>query len=176
MSKGLGIIIHHNIFLTREQRYAIHDGQDISTPGVSVTVWCRGKVVSEPASEVFCRYLLRNLGKDEPIKMTKEGFEICLPNKPPVVGKISNDVWRSLDAEGREEYYSVFKNGASTYNLLDIREGGSECLMYRDNNKIHYADDDEPIIVIHLIQIRDVKVLEESLTIKSCWECSPANS
>jgi len=175
MSAGLGLIIHHNIYLNREQRYALHDGQDVEVPGVCVSVWCRGKVTSEPAREIYCRYLLRNLGHDEPLKMVKDGFEISLPNRPPVVGKISDEMWRCLDAEGKDEYYSVFKNGASTMNLLDVVDGGSECLMYREHSKIRYADDDGPITIIHLIQIRDIRALEASCCVTACWECSPAS-
>ena len=162
MSTGLGLIIHHNIYLNKEQRYALHDGQDIEVVGVSVSVWCRGKVTSEPAKEIYCRYLVRNLGEDQPIKMVKDGFEICLPNKRPVVGRISDDMWRSFSLEERDEYYAVFKDGASTANLLDVKDGGSGCLMYREHNKVKYVDDG-PITIIHLIQIRDLKFLEDSI-------------
>ena len=166
MSSTLGLIIHHNIYLTREERYALHDGQDIEVTGVSVSVWCRGKVTSEPAREVYCRYMLRNLGKDEAIKVVDDGFVICVPNRPSVVGKISDEMWRHLDQEGRDEYYSVFKQGVSTYNLLDIADGGSACLMYREHVRTVYADDNSPLTIIHLIQIRDITVLEESCSLK----------
>jgi hypothetical protein len=168
MSSGLGLIIHHNIFLNREQRYALHDGQDIEVCGISVSVWCRGKVTSEPGREIYCKYLLRNLGEDQPVKMVKEGFEICVPNKRQVNSNISNDIWRNFSPQEMDEYYSLFKNGASTHNLLDIKDGGSEALMYREHNKIRYADD-EKITIIHLIQIRDEKIFYDSCSFQPSW-------
>jgi hypothetical protein len=169
MSTGLGLIIHHNIYLNREQRYALYDGQDIEVSGVSVSVWCRGKVTSEPAKEIYCRYLVRNLGEDQPIKMVKDGFEICLPNKKPIVSHVSDEIWRDMSVAERDEYYALFKNGASPLNLLDVKDGGSGCLMYREHNKIRYADDDGPITIIHLIQLRDIRILEETCTLTANW-------
>ena len=169
MTNGLGLIIHHNIYLTREQRYALHEGQDIEVAGVSVSVWCRGKVTSEPAKEVYCRYLLKNPGEDQPVKMVKDGFELCLPNKKPIVSKIPDDIWLKFTPEQRDDYYGVFKNGASTQNLLDIKDGGSACLMYRENNKVRYADDDDTITIIHLIQMRDTQVLEDTCSFTMNW-------
>jgi len=157
---ALGLIIHHNIHLTSEQRRALHSGQDIETVGVSVAVWCRGKVTSEPAREIFCRYRLRNIGRDRPVKMLKDGFEICLPNKQPITSKMPDEIWRSLTPAEANEYYSIFQDGTSTLNLLDVKDGGSACLMYREHNKLRYEDGN--IAIIHLIQIRDIGVLEES--------------
>ena len=61
----LSIAIHHNIWLTRDQRYAIHDGAEIVVVGVSIPVWVHNnKVTSEPAKEVFCKYYLKNPKQD----------------------------------------------------------------------------------------------------------------
>ncbi|NIQ13767.1 MAG: hypothetical protein GTO02_04995, partial [Candidatus Dadabacteria bacterium] len=45
------LVISHNLFLTKEQRYKWHDGEDLEVVGVSVPVWLDEKKSSEPATE-----------------------------------------------------------------------------------------------------------------------------
>jgi hypothetical protein len=169
MSTNLGLVLHHNLFLTRDQRYALHAGQDVETVGTTVSVWCRGSVTTEPAKEIFCRYLIRNLGQDLPIKMVNDGFEIALPNRQPLTSQISNDLWRQLSEKEWDEFYQMFRDGASTSNLLNVEDGGSACLMYREHNKIRYMDDVSLLTIIHLIQIRDYQILEDSCNFNPNW-------
>ena len=50
----------HNIYLTHEDRYALVKGQTVESVGVSVPVWFIKGTTSEPAVEVFCKYVLTN--------------------------------------------------------------------------------------------------------------------
>ena len=54
------LTIHHNIFLTREERLSLHSGESIETIGYAIPVWTEGEATTEPAKEVFCRYYLLN--------------------------------------------------------------------------------------------------------------------
>ena len=57
----LSLAIHHNLWLTRDQRYAVHNGIELVIVGVSVPVWVANqKSTSEPAQEIFCKYNLKN--------------------------------------------------------------------------------------------------------------------
>ena len=69
----LRLTIHHNIHLTREQRYALHNGEDLNVIGVSIPIWLIKKGTSEPANEIFCRYYLKNPKIDTPIKIFDDG-------------------------------------------------------------------------------------------------------
>lgn len=57
------LTVSHYIYLTKEQRYDIHNGKEVSVIGTSVPVWFQKGTTSEPAQEVFCEYTLNN--KDE---------------------------------------------------------------------------------------------------------------
>jgi hypothetical protein len=49
----LKLTINHNIYVSKEQSYLLHQGKEIITIGASVPVWFYNKVSSEPAIEVF---------------------------------------------------------------------------------------------------------------------------
>ena len=70
-----------NYWTTKEQRYELHEGQELQVTGISVPVWYVNKITSEPAKEVFCNYYLKNTHEDIPIKILEDGYEIYLPMK-----------------------------------------------------------------------------------------------
>ena len=80
---NLALFITHNIFLTKEQVNELVLGNKIETSGVSVPVWVNAKTgkTTEPASEIFCVYVIHNSkekNKDINI-LSKKGYEIFLP-------------------------------------------------------------------------------------------------
>ena len=151
----LALTIHHNIKLTREQRYRLHDGENIEVVGVSVPVWFMGKTTSEPAKEVFCKYLLRNTKKEKPIKILSNGYEITLPNRPgSFPQEITDEEWRTMDEYQRSVYNAQFVSEVSSINLLDIKDGGSKKMRYREQNKV--KNNDEILKIMHYIDIGDI--------------------
>ena len=60
----LTLVISHNINLSREERYNLHQGKPVTTVGVSVPVWFEKGNTSEPAQEVFVLYRLTNTSDD----------------------------------------------------------------------------------------------------------------
>ena len=54
------LTISHYIYLTKEQRYALHERQPIEAIGISVPVWFNKGNTSEPAKEIFCKYQIAN--------------------------------------------------------------------------------------------------------------------
>jgi len=138
----LSLTIHHNIRLTRDQRYDLHNGKSVEVVGVSVPVWFMGKATSEPAKEIFCKYHLKNNQKMHPVKILADGYEITLPNRAGSEPKrISDKEWRDMDQSQRDDYYSLFVSEISSKSLLDIEDGGSKRLNYREQNKVKQNDD-----------------------------------
>lgn len=132
----LTLTISHNIFLTRDQRYLLTNKESIEVIGVSVPVWFYKGNTSEPAKDIFCKYILTNDSKSDPIMPLKEGYKINLPIKV--------------------EDSSVEKR------LLDITDGGTECLFYREYNKVYKPTQYD---LIHFVQIMPIEMMEKTLTL-----------
>lgn len=140
----LSLAIHHNIHLTRDQRYALHAGDVVETIGVSVPVWFMNKLTSEPAKEVFCKYKLKNPKKDVPIRILSTGYEISIPYREGTKLEISDEEWRDLNMNNKEKLEEMYKGlvqEVSSKNLLDIKDGGTGHLVYREHNKVKQGDD-----------------------------------
>ena len=160
----LSLTIHHNIHLTRDQRYALHEGIDIISVGFSVPIWFMNKMTSEPGKEVFCRYYLKNDKEDSPIQIIRDGYEITIPHRPGEPLKMSNDEWRRLNREDPEKLRAMYDGlvkEVSSKNLLDIQDGGGQCLVYREHNKV--KKDDSMLSIMHFIQVNDMEHLTGSI-------------
>lgn len=160
----LNLAIQHVVHLTRSQRYALHDGIDLVVTGMSVPVWYVDKATSEPAREVFCKYYLKNAKADVPVEAKDDGYEITLPYRQGKSLEISNEDWRELqmkNPEKLEHMYDQCVQEVSSKNLLDIIDGGSAYLSYREHSEV--MQDDKKLHIIHFIQICDISQLLESL-------------
>ena len=160
----LRLTIHHNIHLTREQRYALHNGEDLNVIGVSIPIWLIKKGTSEPANEIFCRYYLKNPKIDTPIKIFDDGYEISLPYREGKKIYISDKEWRELnsnDPEKLEDMYVKTIKEVSSKNILDIKDGGSEFLNYRELNKVMIKK--KELNIMHHITINKIENLIDRL-------------
>lgn len=159
------LAISHNIFLTKEQRYALHDRQDIEIIGASVPVWFIKGNTSEPAEEVFVKYLIKNYQDDQAsIKNIKSGYVINLPQLPPDYkppARISDDEWRQMGVIRQEMWYADNKPPASSSGLLDIKDGGGGYLSFRATSKT--TKNNTAISVVHFIEINSYEDLTETL-------------
>jgi hypothetical protein len=134
----LKLTINHNIYVSREQSYLLHQGKEITTIGASVPVWFYNKVSSEPAIEVFCKYYIKNPKKEIPIKILEDGYEINLPFEE-----------KSIDSKE-----------ISSKSLLDICDGGSEFLNYRELNKVLVKD--KTLSIMHYVTINRLEKIEKT--------------
>lgn len=158
----LTLFIHHNIYLTHDQRYELNNSVDVETMGVSVPVWAIGSKTSEPGREVYCKYYISNPKKEIPIKILKDGYLINLPYRIPRKQRtVSNDEWRAMSQEQREAYYTAMPREMSAASLLDIQDGGSESLMYREANRVKSSGD--YMRIVHYVNFFDMKYLEGSM-------------
>ena len=160
------LTITHNIFLTREQRYGLFHGEDLEVIGVSVPVWIGSGITSEPAIEVFAKYLLKN--KDERIFIRQNSgcYEVTIPpielspNLP-----LPDDMWDDLTQEQRDEWWQENEPNPSLINLLDIRDGGCGWLAFRQYSKLEKGTGAMGVLhVIHFVEIKDIVELEQSLS------------
>lgn len=145
------LCISHNIFLTKDQRYDLYKGKTLEVIGVSVPVWFYNKKeTNEPASEVFCKYILKSENKhfQKNIEITKEGYEITL-FKESFTTNIQNKI---------KKYFKLNNNlTPSSKSLLDIKDGGSEWLYFQ----IYEATD--LINILHSVEIQKIENLTNSL-------------
>ena len=104
------LIISHSIFLDENERYKLSvDQESIEKTGVFVPVWMNGDVTTEPATEFFCKYEIKNKSTDKgsEVKRTKNGFSINIPQIPKeyVKQELSNDKWRKMSQNERDNWY-----------------------------------------------------------------------
>jgi hypothetical protein len=162
----LNITINHNIYLTREERYAIHNGEELSVVGICIPVWFHDKKTSEPAQEVFCNYHLYNPLKDIPIQTIADGFEVYLPmRKAKNKIRLTNDEWRVLNQHNPKKLnsqYKAYKGEISSKLLLDHADGGCGAVFYREHNKVN--KDGKTINMMHYVNIDRIERLKESIT------------
>jgi hypothetical protein len=160
----LSLTIHHNIHLTREERYNLHAGQEIVTVGVSVPVWFFQRMTSEPAKEIFCKYFIGNPKKDDPIRVLENGYSIPLPYREGVRLDIPNEEWWELyrkDPKRLEELEKVCVEEVSSKSLLDLKDGGCGHLSYREHNKIQ--KEDKTYSIMHYVSINAMEQLVNSI-------------
>lgn len=154
------LAISHNIFLSREQRYALHAGQEIQVVGVSVPVWYFNGITSEPAVEVFVRYTLRN--KPESIYLThnNEGYEISLPPcQQKLLDALPKNVWIPLSQE--KQSILLMDDAPCLDSLLDIKEGGDEYMQFRQFTKVSKGN--KVLNVVHFVEIKKLEDLLDTL-------------
>ena len=160
----LNLTIQHVIPLTRKQRYALHEGINLIVIGVSVPVWYMNKATSEPAKEVFCKYSISNTKEDTPITAKDDGYEMVLPYRPGKKLGLTNEQWRELNMKNPdklERMYAECVQEVSSVNLLDLEDGGSAFLNYREHSEVRHEG--KKLHIVHFVQICDVDRLSENL-------------
>lgn len=140
MNNNLSLTISHIIFLDRNQRYDIYEGKECNLIGVSVPVWMKKDKTSEPASEVFVKYKITTNSNKTIIKHNKEGYEISL-----------------CDLE------TLNDNDPDIKGLLDIKDGGSEWLAFKQNKKFKMKNN-KNLNLVHFVQMKPLEELEEFFT------------
>jgi hypothetical protein len=136
------LTVSHYIYLTRDQRYRLHSGEALEVVGISVPVWFDKGTTSEPAREIFCKYKLTNNPANKAITPYKEGYNINLPQKT--------------------DSASPQKIMTSSKKMLDINDGGSESLEFRQYNVIH--TEENKFNVVHFVEIKPEELLKNTLS------------
>lgn len=130
----LTLNVSHNIFLTKQQRYDLCKIDTVvETIGVSVPVWFYKGRTSEPAKEVFCKYILSINDNKNAIKKFAEGYIVNLPKN---LDKVSNPMYEILKDEkdlGKEmvqyKEYSISKIKKIKYQVMHVVEIYDESIL-----------------------------------------------
>lgn len=155
------LTVHHNIYLTREERYKVAAGETVVVTGVCVPVWFQRDFTTEPAVEVFAKYHVVP-GQPLAVKQGPGGFAICLPPPPPPPARVPDHVWNSLSKVDKDLWYERNEPGPSMSNLLDVRDGGCAFLAFRQMNNMERNK--KLLRLVHFVEIKDMKLLEASLS------------
>lgn len=105
--------------------------------GVSVPVWFLGGKTSEPAREVFSKYMLAITDNNMAISRHSEGYIINLPKSLSNTSKLVSEL------------------------LKDPEDGGQGMLQYKEYSTGRYKK--TKYRVIHTVEIYDMSVLNSSL-------------
>lgn len=128
------LTVGHNIFLTREQRYALIENKYLEVIGVSVPCWFNQGLSSEPANEVFCKYKI-NVSEVEPfIRYKENGYTINLLNGG--------------------------KTGVNS--LRDYKDSGVETLGFNYPGRL--KNNNRYIKVMHILEIKDMEELTTTMS------------
>jgi len=132
------LTISHYIFLNREERYSLFEGNPIETIGFNVPVWIDKINTSEPAIEVFCKYYLTNIKESIPITPNPDGYTLNLPQ--------------------------IFINSKtpSSIRLLDVKDGGCEEMTFKQYSKT--TKDKNNFNIVHFIEIKPIEVLLQTIS------------
>ncbi|MEX5543866.1 hypothetical protein, partial [Pseudomonas poae] len=78
--------------------------------------------------------------------------------------EISDEEWRKLLREEPDKLEALYRNTVqevSSKNLLDIKDGGSEHLSYRELNKVKKGE--QLLNIMHFVMIEKIEKLTDSL-------------
>ena len=145
----------HNIHLSKEQRYKIHKGEVIKAIGVSY-------IDSNFSKEVFCIYEILFNGLNRSIENTSQGYKIHLPFKAKEETQdVSDEEWRKMSNKKMMKFYKQRNPGISSKCLLDLKDGGSKQISYREHSQIKTKN--EIINLNHYVKIDDLQELKNSI-------------
>lgn len=164
------LTVLHNIFLTKKERYELVNGKTVEAIGVSVPVWiCKDDSIgkgytSEPAIEVFCKYIITNKTNKAPIHKIEGGYQINLPQLPSDYvspKRVSDNTWRNMTREQQARWYEENKTPDTANNLRDTSDGGSCCIRFEEYNM--EKAEDRFVTLGHYVKIDSIDSLEKTI-------------
>ena len=128
------LTISHYIYLTREQRYQVFEGDTVEVIGVNTPVWFKAGSTSEPAREVFCRYVISKEKGVYGLSPFEEGYKINL-------GSI--------------------EQGIDPRMLLDFKDKGAQEIIAKGYGKVNIGE--KAFNAFHCLEIRPLEILLDTL-------------
>jgi len=128
------LTISHYIYLTKEQRYQIFNGEILEVVGVSVPVWFMGGNTSEPGKEVFSKYIISKNLDTFGLSIFEEGYRINLGN---------------------------MQHGIDVRRLLDFKDKGAQELIAKGYGKVDIRG--KVFNAFHCLEIKPIELLMDTL-------------
>lgn len=162
------LTISHHIFLTKEERYAIFNGEMIDVVGHSLPVWL-AKNQSKPIEEVFCKYSIENNKnkKSGTILLTTQGYRINLPQIPKTwkaAIPLTDNEWLTMSEKELSIWYKKHSAPKNAKYLLDIVDGGGAYLRFKFTDVVE--PNDKKIKIVHYCELNRIETLRDSLIIQ----------
>lgn len=157
----LTLTVGHQIFLTKEERYRIVNGETVQILGISVPVWLEDTKTSEPAIEVFVRYKIIPTEDITFIKCKKYGYDIEIQKTQD----LPNEILETLTEEERDDWFKTNDSKPDVSFLKDIKDGGCAWLAFRQYNKLRKSKKTfgKAIQLAHFVEIKDIEALLTSI-------------
>ncbi len=153
--------VAHTVWLTREQRYSLAGGETVEVVGTSVPVWFYKGTTSEPAQELFCKYVLMSSEPQMCIRHLLDGYEINVP-RDPIPPDVPEAVWVDLDEDEKKKLLEKAPQTEKVANLLDEADGGVRWFYFQQYVKIHRQDGSQ-VDLQHYVELRDIESLTETI-------------
>jgi hypothetical protein len=141
------LFLSHQIFVTKEQRYELYQGEKVETVGSFIETTNINNVQDFFPKEIFARYIIDSLISDEHITSTADGYKIHMPVK---------FLYSDADLENVDLDSTVFIE-----DILDNEDGGREEIFFKWR-KILISEKNKKYIIMHSVSIRDIEVLRSS--------------
>lgn len=158
------LILSHNIYLTRQERYALIEQETIDVVGVCLPVWFTIKYLTAPTEEVFCKYSISNFGPEQDIKVVGGGYQINLPQIPSdwiPAEPLTNEQWRDMSENEKRIWYKRNSTPKNAKWLADVCDGGGEQLYFRQVTSLY--ENKTKIKLVHFVSIKTIEILTESV-------------
>ena len=126
------LTVAHNIFLTQQQRKAVAT-ETVEVQGISIPVWINDGKSSEIPEEVFTNYKVRLIMDDD---------------EAAGVNYMGNG-------------YDILLTKDMAKSILDVQDGGSECLIFAHHSIIKIGD--REFDCVNYVSIQDQEILLNSL-------------
>lgn len=157
------VTFQHHIFIEKELRNSLLDGNPIETVGMFTPVWFwRGKT-SEPAAEIFAQYtLINDLASDISVNQNPKGFTINIGMPWAFyVDQLSDEQLASMSERRLERWHLKNAPIYDLMNLADKEHGGNERLSF--SRKESRDESGMMVDILHFIKIADVEQLESTI-------------
>lgn len=140
------LFLTHQIFVTKEQRYQLYQGEKIETIGSFIETTNINNKKDFFPKEIFAKYQIDTIVSEEHIVSMADGYKIHMPVK---------FLYSDADLENIDLESSVFIE-----DILDSDDGGREEVFFK-YRKV-YTDKNKKFLVIHSVSIRDIEILKSS--------------
>lgn len=156
----LVLSILHNIFLNDEEINRLINKEEVQIVGVNLPVWYYKGNTSEPAEEIFCKYVLTCKPGDVPVKTEEDGYVVNIPQMPNDFYP-TNEKWVKMKEEDKIQWALNNPKPNTIENILTEAKGGIELLHFKEYNKI--KKDNKYKVIIHIFEIKPISNLIDSL-------------
>ncbi|MHA2043231.1 MAG: hypothetical protein ACW99G_00470 [Candidatus Thorarchaeota archaeon] len=166
--KKLGLFVVHQIFLTREQRYKVADGESIEVVAHNLPTWILqgSTVTSEPSTEVFCKYMINNNGEDkQSINHENKKYTIWIPSckDDHKLEAPEDEKWKSMTEDEKHTWFLEHPSKPCGRRLKDAKDGGNNGNLRFDQHKKVNTKNGDMMTIVHCIQFKPIESLEESI-------------